>query len=92
MMSQTKRKRRLQHLITVSMASIGLLIVSCKEAPDPSAHAESALMMKINAVQEQVMAQGNITPEEEQALLSLCSILSHFVFLFGLFFGLVKIS
>ena len=77
MMSQTKRKRRLQHLITVSMASIGLLIVSCKEAPDSSAHAESALMMKIHAVQEQVMAQGNITPEEEQALLSLCSILSH---------------
>jgi hypothetical protein len=33
--------------------------------------------MKINAVQEQVMAQGNITEEEEQALLSLCSIVSH---------------
>tara|TARA_R110002049_G_scaffold309118_1_gene517330 strand:+ start:3265 stop:3792 length:528 start_codon:yes stop_codon:yes gene_type:complete len=33
--------------------------------------------MKINAVQEQVMAQGNMTEEEEQALLSLCSIVSH---------------
>jgi len=38
---------------------------------------ESDLMMKINAVQEQVMAQGNMTEEEEQALLSLCSIVSH---------------
>ena len=33
--------------------------------------------MKINAVQEQVMAQGNISEEEEDALLSLCSIISH---------------
>ena len=33
--------------------------------------------MKINAVQQQVMAQGNITEDEEQAILSLCSIISH---------------
>ena len=33
--------------------------------------------MKINAVQEQVMAQGNMTKEEEQAILSLCSIMSN---------------
>ena len=32
--------------------------------------------MKINAVQQQVMAQGNITEDEEQAMLSLCSIMS----------------
>ena len=32
--------------------------------------------MKINAVQQQVMAQGNITEEEERAILSLCSIMS----------------
>ena len=38
---------------------------------------ESELIMKINAVQQQVMAQGNITEDEEQALLSLCSIMSH---------------
>jgi len=38
---------------------------------------ESELIMKINAVQQQVMAQGNITKEEEQAMLSLCSIMSH---------------
>ena len=38
---------------------------------------ESELIMKINAVQQQVMAQGNITEDEEQAMLSLCSIMSH---------------
>jgi hypothetical protein len=36
---------------------------------------ESELIMKINAVQQQVMAQGNITEEEERAILSLCSIM-----------------
>ena len=38
---------------------------------------ESELIMKIYAVQQQVMAQGNITEDEEQAMLSLCSIMSH---------------
>lgn len=33
--------------------------------------------MKINAVQQQLMAQGNMTKEEEQAILSLCNIVSH---------------
>ena len=37
---------------------------------------ESELIMKINAVQQQVMVQGNITKDEEQAMLSLCSIMS----------------
>jgi hypothetical protein len=37
---------------------------------------KSELIMKINAVQQQVMAQGNITEYEEQAMLSLCSIMS----------------
>ena len=37
---------------------------------------KSELIMKINAVQQQVMAQGNITEDEEQAILSLCSIMS----------------
>ena len=38
---------------------------------------ESELIMKINAIQQQVMARGNITEDEEQAILSLCSIISH---------------
>ena len=37
---------------------------------------ESELIMKINAIQQQVMAKGNITQKEELAILSLCSIMS----------------
>ena len=47
-------------------------LVSCGQK-----NTESELIMKINAVQQQVMAQGNITEDEEQAILSLCSIISH---------------
>ena len=38
---------------------------------------ESALIIKINAVQEQVMAQGYLTEDEELAMKSLCSIMSN---------------
>ena len=38
---------------------------------------ESELIKKINAVQEQIMAQGNMTDNEERAILSLCNIISH---------------
>ncbi|MDW7693042.1 hypothetical protein R9C00_10060 [Flammeovirgaceae bacterium SG7u.111] len=72
-----KRRKRIQHLVSISIISFGLLCVSCKESPDASKNTESELIMKINAVQEQVMAQGNMTKEEEQAILSLCSIVSH---------------
>lgn len=72
-----KRKKGLQNLLIISFISIGLLGVSCKQAPDSSKNTESELIKKINAVQEQVMAQGNITKEEEQAMLSLCNIVSH---------------
>ena len=37
---------------------------------------KSELIKKINAVQQQVMAQGNISELEEKAILSLCSILT----------------
>ncbi|WP_179345237.1 hypothetical protein [Winogradskyella ursingii] len=52
------------------------LVLSCDEKSS-SYTSESALIMKINAVQEQIMAQGNITDEEEKAMLSLCNIISH---------------
>ena len=71
-----KRSKRLQSLIVISTLSLGLLCVSCEERSDSSKKGESDLIMKINAVQEQVMAQGNLTKEEEQAMLSICSILS----------------
>ena len=72
-----KRKSSLHNYAVLSIISIGLLCLSCKEIAAPSKNTESELIMKINAVQEQVMAQGNITKEEEQAMFSLCSIMSH---------------
>ncbi|WP_438710042.1 hypothetical protein ACSTS3_12110 [Aquimarina muelleri] len=60
-----------------SIIFIVLLCFSCKKESNSLRNTESDLIMKINAVQEQVMAQGNMTEEEEQVLLSLCSIVSH---------------
>lgn len=72
-----KRKKRLQNLVAISIISTGLLCASCKETSDSSKKTESELLTKINAVQQQVMAQGSMTKEEEQAMLSLCNIISH---------------
>jgi len=72
-----KTKFGFQNLKAFSIIFIILLCVSCKEESNSLKNTESDLIMKINAVQEQVMAQGNMTEEEEQALLSLCSIVSH---------------
>ncbi|NNL16973.1 MAG: hypothetical protein HKO81_10075 [Flavobacteriaceae bacterium] len=60
-----------------SIIFIVSLCASCKEDTSSIKNTESDLIMKINAVQEQVMAQGNLTKEEEQAMLSICSIVSH---------------
>ena len=57
-------KKLLLLLLLVPMVSFG------------QKNTESELIMKINAVQHQLMVQGNITEEEEQAILSLCSIMS----------------
>jgi hypothetical protein len=70
-------KLEFQNLIAFSTIFIVILCFSCKEESKSLKNTESDLIMKINAVQEQVMAQGNMTEEEEQALLSLCSIVSH---------------
>ena len=75
-MLNLKRSKRLQSLIVISTLSIGLLCASCNERSDSSKNGESELIMKINAVQEQIMAQGNLTKAEEQAMLSICSIVS----------------
>ncbi|MDG1714598.1 hypothetical protein [Lacinutrix sp.] len=72
-----KRRKSTQNLVYISIISLGFLCISCKDSPSASINTESELIMKINAVQEQVMAQGNMTEVEEQALLSLCSIVSH---------------
>ena len=72
-----KAKFKFQNLMVVSTTFIVLLCFSCKEESNSLKNTESDLITKINAVQEQVMAQGNMTEVEEQALLSLCSIVSH---------------
>ena len=72
-----KTKFKSQNLMVVSTIFIVLLCFSCKEESNSVKNTESDLITKINAVQEQVMAQGNMTEIEEQALLSLCSIVSH---------------
>ena len=72
-----KTKFEFQNLRVISTIFIGLLCFSCNEESNALKNTESDLIKKINAVQEQVMAQGNMTEVEEQALLSLCSIVSH---------------
>ena len=41
-----------------------------------SSNSDSELINRVNAVQQQIMVQGNITEEEEQVMLSLCSMMS----------------
>lgn len=72
-----KRRKRIQKLVYISIIPFSLLSVSCKDSPSTSTNTGSELITKINAVQEQIMAQGNITQEEEKTLLGLCSIISH---------------
>ncbi|WP_396601709.1 hypothetical protein [Algibacter sp. R77976] len=72
-----KTKFGFQYLMAFSIIFIVLFCFSCKKESNSLRNTEGNLIMKINAVQEQVMAQGNMTEQEEQALLSLCSIVSH---------------
>jgi hypothetical protein len=73
---------KFQHLMVPATILIMVLTISCKEASQPiqttdsEKNTASDLITKINAVQEQIMVQGNISEDEEQALLSLCSIVS----------------
>ncbi len=71
-----KRKLRKQsgQLTLIFPLVFGILFTSCGENTKKS---QSVLIEKINAVQQQVMAQGNITKEEEEALTGLCNIISH---------------
>lgn len=52
-------------------------MLSCQEATETSKATQDSLITKINAIQEQIMAQGEISHEEETALASLCSIVSN---------------
>jgi hypothetical protein len=72
-----KTKFGFRNLMSLPIIFSVLVCFSCKKESNSSANTESDLIMKINAVQEQVMAQGYMTDEEEQALSSLCSIVAH---------------
>lgn len=50
------------------------LFISCGQN---SNQPKSELIKKVNAVHQQIMAQGNVSKEEEDVIRSLCSILSH---------------
>jgi len=67
---------KFSNVLVVATIFIVLVCFSCKEEPSATQNTEGDLITKINAVQEQIMAQGNITEEEEQALSSLCSIIA----------------
>ena len=64
-----------QHLINCSILFLTLLSVSCGQKSQTSGKSESELINKINAVQQQMMVQGNISEKEELALSSLCSLI-----------------
>lgn len=74
--SNRKTKFGFQNVMVILTILTMLLCFSCKEESNTLQTTESDLMTKINAVQEQVMAQGNMSEAEEQALLGLCSIIS----------------
>lgn len=71
-----RTKRKPQILIIFSLALFMLITVSCGQESQSTKGSESELIIKIKAVQEQVMVQGNISEEEELAMSSLCRLMS----------------
>lgn len=63
-------------LFLIPTLLVTLLNFSCKENVESANRQQSELLTKIEAVQEQIMAQGDITKTEEQALKSLCQIVA----------------
>ncbi len=70
-------RREIFHLslINYSILFLTLCSVSCGQESQTSGKSESELINKINAVQQQMMVQGNISEEEELAMSSLCSLM-----------------
>ena len=65
-----------QPLIISSIIFLTLFSVSCGQESQTSGESESELINKINAVQQQIMVQGNMSEEEVLAISSLCSLIS----------------
>ena len=71
-----RRENFYQPLINYSILFLTLLSLSCGQKSQTSGKSESELINKINAVQQQMMVQGNISEEEELAMSSLCLLMS----------------
>lgn len=69
-----KFRNKVPLLVTLVLSSI--INISCRDTTSNQANSKSELLKRIDAVQEQVMIQGNVSETEEQAILSLCSILT----------------
>ena len=72
-----RKERRHQALIIFALTFFILFTISCGKESQTSGKSESELINKVNAVQQQIMKQGNISEEEELAILSLASLVSH---------------
>jgi len=70
------KEKKHQGLIIFSLTLFILFTISCDQKPQSSRKSESELINKINAVQQQIMVQGNMSEEEELAISSLCSLIS----------------
>ena len=70
-----RREKFHQPLINCSILFLSLISVSCGQESQTSGKSESELINKINAVQKQMMVQGNISEEEKLAMSSLCSLI-----------------
>jgi len=70
-----RKEIKRQALIIFSLSLFMLFTISCNQKPQSSGKSGSELINKINAVQQQIMAQGNISEDEELALSSLCSLI-----------------
>ena len=71
-----RKEKKHQALIIFSLILFILFTVSCGQKSQSSGKSESELIIKVNAVQQQIMVQGNISEEEELAISSLCSLIS----------------
>ena len=71
-----RKEKKHQALIIFSLTLFILFTISCDQKPQSSGKSESELINKVNAVQQQIMIQGNMSEEEELALSSLCSVIS----------------
>jgi hypothetical protein len=66
------KRRNIQQILFILPLICLIFLTSCKQNANSS---ESELINKINAVQQQMMIQGNISEEEELAMSSLCSLI-----------------